>query len=292
MKKWNIIVDVENCTNCQNCTMAVMDEYVGNAFPHYSAPHPPHGHHWVEIKKRERGSGSLLDVAYLNVMCNQCDKAPCVRAAKDGAIYKREDGIVMIDPDKAKGQKQLVKACPYGHIWWNDEHQVPQKYSLDAHLLDAGWPEPRITQVCASGCLYAVKLEDNEMRQKAQEQGLERLRPELKTEGRVWYKNLHLFMKEHLAGSVATYINGLDECCEAAQVELYKEGKCLQRTVTDFFGDFKFQELESNSGKYVVRIKWNGIEKEIAVNLEAASINIGDIRLDNPEAEAGHKSAS
>ena len=30
MKKWNMIIDVAECTNCNLCTLAVMDEYVGN----------------------------------------------------------------------------------------------------------------------------------------------------------------------------------------------------------------------------------------------------------------------
>ena len=38
MKKWTMIIDVAECTNCQNCTLAIMDEYVGNDFPGYAAP--------------------------------------------------------------------------------------------------------------------------------------------------------------------------------------------------------------------------------------------------------------
>jgi len=30
MKKWNMIIDVAECTNCNLCTLATMDEYVGN----------------------------------------------------------------------------------------------------------------------------------------------------------------------------------------------------------------------------------------------------------------------
>ena len=29
-----------------------------------------------------------------------------MKAAKDGAVYKRPDGIVIIDPEKAKGQNR------------------------------------------------------------------------------------------------------------------------------------------------------------------------------------------
>ncbi len=43
MKKWNMIIDVAECTNCNLCTLAAMDEYVGNDWPGYSAPMPRHG---------------------------------------------------------------------------------------------------------------------------------------------------------------------------------------------------------------------------------------------------------
>ena len=124
MAKWNMIIDVAECTNCNNCTLATMDEYVGNAWPGYAAPMPKHGHRWINILQKERGQAPMIDIAYVPTLCNHCDDAPCIKAARDGAITKREDGIVLIDPVKAKGQKQLVEACPYGHIWWNEELQA------------------------------------------------------------------------------------------------------------------------------------------------------------------------
>ncbi len=30
MSKWNLIIDVAECTNCQLCALATMDEYVDN----------------------------------------------------------------------------------------------------------------------------------------------------------------------------------------------------------------------------------------------------------------------
>ena len=57
MQKWNMIIDVAECTNCQLCTLAAMDEYVGNDWPGVAAPMPRHGHHWIDILQKERGPG-------------------------------------------------------------------------------------------------------------------------------------------------------------------------------------------------------------------------------------------
>jgi len=112
LKKWNLIIDVASCTNCNLCTLAVQDEYVGNEFPGYAAEMPRHDHRWINIHSRERGQAPMVDVAYLPVLCQHCDDAPCIKAARHGAVRKRDDGIVIIDPDKAQGQKNWSMPVP------------------------------------------------------------------------------------------------------------------------------------------------------------------------------------
>ena len=74
MKKWNMIIDVAECTNCQLCTLATMDEYVGNDWPGYTKPMPKHGHKWINILQKERGQVPMIDIAYVPTMCNHCDE--------------------------------------------------------------------------------------------------------------------------------------------------------------------------------------------------------------------------
>ena len=132
MKKWNMIVDVARCHNCYNCFIATKDEYVGNEHEGYTAPQPLHEHSWVKLEYRESGQWPMVKTSFRPAMCNHCDDAPCIAAAKNDAITKRDDGIVIIDPEKARGQKQLVDACPYGAIYWNDELDTAQAWPFDA----------------------------------------------------------------------------------------------------------------------------------------------------------------
>jgi len=186
MSKYNLIIDVAECTNCNLCTLATMDEYVGNEWPGVAAPMPRNGHNWIRILTKERGQVPMIDVAFVPTMCNHCDDAPCMKAATNGAITKREDGIVIIDPVKAKGQKSLVGACPYGHIWWNEELQLPQAWPFDAHLLDGGWDKTRGAQSCPTAAMQVVKVDDSEMARRVREEGLEVMSPELGTKPRVY----------------------------------------------------------------------------------------------------------
>ena len=232
MKKWNLIVDVGLCHNSNNCFLAVADEYQRNEHPGYSAEMPLHGHRWINIKKNERGSAPMVDVAYLPTMCMHCDDAPCISASKNGAVKKRDDGIVIIDPEKAKGQKQLVDSCPYGAIWWNEEKELPQHWNFDAHLIDEGWSAPRADKVCATEAIRAVKVDPAEMEKMVEELELEYLYPEYGTKPRVWYKNLYRYRDCFIAGSVSAETHDIIDCVEGARVSLKKEGEEIAAEIT------------------------------------------------------------
>ena len=277
MKKWNMIIDVAECTNCQLCALAAMDEYVGNEWPGVAAPMPRHGHHWIDIKQKERGQAPMIDIAYVPTMCNHCDNAPCLAKGGD-AVKKRADGIVIIDPDKAKGRKDLVESCPYGHIWWNDELQLPQIWPFDAHLLDQGWQQTRGQQACPTGAMRAIKVEDSEMERMARDESLEVMKPEAGTKPRVYYRNLWRYSKSFIGGSVATEANGVVDCVEGATVRLIKDGQTVARATTDNYGDFKFDKLDENSGRYTIEVMGLGRTKMLDASL-GASVFVGEIRL-------------
>lgn len=278
MKKWNLIIDVAECTNCNLCTLAAMDEYVGNEWPGYSSPMPKHGHKWIDILQKERGQVPMIDVAYVPTMCNHCDNAPCV-AKGGGAVKKRDDGIVLIDPVAAKGRRDLVDACPYGHIWWNEELQLPQAWTFDAHLIDSGWDKTRGHQSCPTGAMQAVKVEDDEMQRMVREQQLETLKPELNTRPRVYYRNLWRYSKCFIGGTISVKRGDDIDCVEGAKVVLRRGSSVVGEMVSDNYGDFKFDRLEENSGAYVVEITaGDGTRKAVEAKL-GTSVNLGDIRL-------------
>jgi len=280
MKNWYWIIDVEKCENCNNCFLSCKDEYVDNNWPGYSAAQPKHGQKWINIHGKERGQYPFVDVAYLPVPCMHCDTAPCIKEAKDGAIYKRPDGIVIIDPIKAKGQKKIINSCPYAAIWWNEKLEIPQKCTFCAHLLDDGWTKTRCVQSCPTGALSVCHVTDAEMERVIKVEKLEVYQPEHKTNPRVYYKNLHRFNRCFIGGSIALRADGKDECAEGAIVTLLNpEKKKIGERVTDNYGDFKFDNLEENSGRYTLRIVYTGYgTKTIDVELKK-SLNAGTIYL-------------
>ena len=278
--KWNMIIDVARCDNCRICFLANKDEHIGNDFPGYAAPQPAQGHNWIEIERKERGSYPIVEAHFMPVMCNHCDDAPCMKAAKNGAVTKRADGIVIIDPVKAKGQNAIAEACPYGAVSWNEELQLPQAWIFDAHLLDAGWTQPRAEQSCPTDVFRSVKVDDQEMQRIRLEEGLEVLRPELGTKPRVYYKNLHLMTKCLVGGSVTAIVNGVEECAEGAVVVLKHKGREVARSMTDTFGEFKFDKLEPGSGQYQLEVTGSSGRFSLQFDLGGESRYLGVMTLE------------
>ncbi len=273
-----MIIDVEKCIDCNNCFLACKDEFVDNNWPPYAVAQPRHGQRWINIMRQERGQYPLIDVAYRPTPCMHCDDPDCMKAAKNDAIYKRADGIILIDPEKAKGQRGIVDSCPYGVIYWNDELDVPQKCNFCAHLLDDGWAEPRCVQACGPQAMEFVYAEDADMQKIVDEkEELEALHPEYGLEPRVYYKNLYRYNRCFIGGSVAVEVNGVTDCAEGAKVTLFKGLSKLEESITDTFGDFKFDKLKPNSGSYRLEIVYQDYKTQtLEVDL-SNSVNVGTL---------------
>ncbi len=277
MSKWNLIINVGRCENCYNCVIAERDEHVGNDFPGYAAPAAAVGDSPIRILRRVQGSPPMVETTYLPVMCNHCDDAPCIRYAGD-AIRKRDDGIVIIDPVKAKGRKDIVGSCPYRAIVWNEEQQVPQTWIFDAHLLDAGWKQPRLCQVCPTDVFEAVKLDDEAMAERARRENLRPLRGELGAKPRLWYRGLERWETEFVGGSVAVETNGVIDCVQGADVALIRNGVEIAQTRTDAFGDFRFDGLPTQDDGLEIEVRHAAGSSRRAVQ-PSESCYLGEILL-------------
>ena len=273
MARYGMVMDLDRCIGCYNCQIACKDEHVGNDFPPISKAQPLFGHFWMSLKEIERKlTPSRIRVTTIPVLCQQCNDAPCEKAAKDGAITRRADGIVIIDPIKARGQKQLVAACPYGAIYWNEEQSLAQKCSFCAHLLDDGWREPRCVQTCPAGCMNFGDLDDPQSKVAQMAKAAEPYHAEFNAKPNVLYLGLP---KRHVSGRVL--LADKDEWASVASVSLISRAG-EQSTSTDAFGEFDFAGVDDQA--CTLRIQCPGYRAHsVEVKLERDITYVGDIAL-------------
>jgi len=264
------IIDISKCNGCYNCQIACKDEHVGNDWTPYAKPQPDTGQFWMKVTDIVRGSVPKVRVSYMHDMCQHCDDAPCIPACPEQAIYKRDDGIVIINPEKCAGHRNCVDACPYGVIYFNWDLNIAQKCTMCAHLLDKGWKEPRCVEVCATEALKFGEEEDlKDLISQA-----EVLHPEFKAKPRVYYIGLP---KRFVAGAV--YDPEEDKCIEDAAVTLTDSETGEEFTTkTDSFGDFWLEELKVSI--YSLAIEKNGyVLNEVKSISTEKDVNLGEIKL-------------
>ena len=232
-----LVIDVTKCTACFDCLIACKDEFAGQAWPPYSEAQPDNGQQWIfggrdregTVPSRERHfCAATLHALPGPAMCQGSERtAPPTRGttASSSSI-----------PRRARDRKELVSACRYGRVYWNEELQIPQKCDFCAHLLDKGWKEPRCVEVCPARVFtFGEKDELTDLIAKA-----EQLHPEYSTGPAVYYIGLP---KTFISGSV--FCDASKDCLEDAEVTLAEtHGGAALTAKTNNYGDFEFDGLK------------------------------------------------
>ena len=243
--RYGIAIDSKRCMACYACFMACKDEHCGWASK-LSAPQPHMGQYWMNIKEWERGDNERrIKTATVPTPCSHCQNAPCQAAATvEGAVYKRDDGIVIIDPEKAKGQKQIVDACPIGAIYWNEELQLPQKCTMCAELLDdPEYPgkEPRCVEACPNEALIFGDLDDPESKV-SKRIAAGKVTP-LKGLEDIQTNVVHLNVPTAFLAGTVFYPAEEEEVCIGAHVKATCECGTVYEMDTNWAGDWEFEDL-------------------------------------------------
>ncbi len=270
-----MVIDYGLCNGCYNCQIACKDEHVANDWSPYAKTQPDTGQFWNKVYDNVRGQVPKVMVTYEHSICQHCDDAPCIAACNAHAIYKRDDGIVIIDPEKCRGNRMCIAACPYENvIYFNDALNIAQKCTFCAHLLDDGWSEPRCVDACPTGAMVFGDEDDSKI--KALIARAELLKPELaEVKPRVYYIGLP---KKFIAGAVFDQEDDL--CAEGVTVTAANGESGLKATaVTDSYGDFWLRGLED--GVYTLLIEKPGYltQKLGPVDVTRKDINVGDIGI-------------
>jgi molybdopterin-containing oxidoreductase family iron-sulfur binding subunit len=202
--RWGMVIDLTKCPpNCTACVDACKRENnVGSTGDRLRDIY--------RIRKVTIESTLVAGAApkAVPLLCNHCDEPPCALVCPIKATYKREDGIVIVDPHRCMGCRYCVIACPYNARHFNfreneqrpnpafprRQHGVAESCDLCAHLLDQG-KQPACVAACEdvqAKALCVGNLNDpaSEIAALIRNHSVKRLREDLGTEPKVFYIGL------------------------------------------------------------------------------------------------------
>jgi len=204
LARLGMLIDLKRCVGCDACTMACKSEHV-----------TPPGVFFARVYRHFYGKYPNVKGFFLPVLCNQCEDPPCLKSCPSGAIYKTDDGVVLVDEGKCVGARACEAACPYGHMFFyeGDGHyfrnmgyitpieelhfkyrrpNTAMKCNFCYHRLKEG-KEPACVVVCPAECRIFGDLDDPESKPnrylKEKRPGVEPIpiRPEAGTKPKVLY---------------------------------------------------------------------------------------------------------
>lgn len=122
--------------------------------------HDGHEYYRIGMLEYEKGKYPTVKRVFVPTFCMQCQNAPCIDVCHiPGAIYRREDGIVVINKDKCDGCRLCMQVCPYDALYFDEERHVVDKCDFCADRLDQGL-EPACVATCMSRAMVFGDLDD------------------------------------------------------------------------------------------------------------------------------------
>ena len=149
MTQYAFFVDSDACSGCKTCQVACKDRHDLRAGVHWRRVYEVHGRRLAaEGRRLDVDGGRLPPVDGVSPLPDAGVRAPC----STDAIWKRPDGIVLIDDSRCTKCRKCENDCPYGAIRWDGDANAVRKCTFCVEEVEAGRP-PACVAACPNRAL-------------------------------------------------------------------------------------------------------------------------------------------
>ncbi len=90
---------------------------------------------------------------YLARICNHCTYPGCLSGCPRKAIYKRDDGIVLVDQKRCRGYQECVRGCPYKKTFFRKLTGKSEKCISCYPAVERGYQTE-----CVKNCIGKIRI--------------------------------------------------------------------------------------------------------------------------------------
>jgi Fe-S-cluster-containing dehydrogenase component len=132
--RWGMAIDLDLCTACQACVVACHAE---NNVPTVGELEVSRHRsmHWIRIERTWMGEGESLQAAFMPLLCQQCENAPCEPVCPMYATYHDPNDQINIQVyNRCVGIRYCGVNCPYKvrqFNWWDPYLPEPLNEQLN-----------------------------------------------------------------------------------------------------------------------------------------------------------------
>ena len=151
MANYGMAFDYQLCINCRACEVACKEE---NGIELGANAHRL----WIQennTPKKDFWDNSQINTEFLQMQCQQCEDAPCIKACPNKAIYKDKNGIVRLHENKCDLCIDCIKACPYDARYIEDRGMTVDKCNF---CTETRLARGETTTACQNTCPTKVRI--------------------------------------------------------------------------------------------------------------------------------------
>jgi protein NrfC len=143
---YSMVIRQNRCVDCELCKEACVET---NQVPSY-------GFRTTILEVHRPAGPAKIERDFMPVLCNQCNRPPCVRVCPTKATYKdKKTGIVMMENKKCIGCKTCMAACPYNARYFKEETRAVDKCNF---CYDTRLTKGETLTACAEACPADVRV--------------------------------------------------------------------------------------------------------------------------------------